>query len=291
MTESKQRTLSRRAATSGTSSSRAATPATERGEHQNIRRATLALNALAKSSESGLRMTDVIAQTGLSKGTVHRLLAGLVANGWVEYEASTGNYFLGMQLLSWAIDASNRFGLAQRFAPALSHLAEVTEDTVFLSLRSGTDSVCVARFEGAFPIKTLTLNVGDRRPMGIGAGSLALLAYLPPDEIEHILDVNRAARSRYPIDESLLHRMISTARQTGFAFNDERVIKGMSAVGVPVYRFDKLPIAAISIAAVTERLQGKRLKTALAHLRKTVATVEKTLPAVLHATVLSNAVP
>ena len=248
------------------------------------------LSALAQASAQGLRLTDLVRITGLGKGTMHRILAGLAANGWVDQDDSTGSYLVGMQLLSWAVTAGDRYGIAQHCAPLLSRLAETTEDTVFLSLRSGTEAVCVARYEGAFPIKTLTLNIGDRRPLGIGAGSLALLAFLSADEIERVLAGNGEARARYSISDRQLRSMIDAARQSGYAFNDERVIKGMSAVGVPVFRSDHAPIAAVSVAAIPSRLKGARLKKVVAAVKDTASTIERSLPAILNATVLTNQV-
>jgi DNA-binding IclR family transcriptional regulator len=260
------------------------------GEHRSIGRATLVLSALARAKSQGLRLTDVANNTGLGKATAHRFLAGLVANGWVDQDEHTGTFFLGMQLLSWAVAAGDRYGIAQHCAPLLSRLAEKTEDTVYLSLRTGSEAVCIARFEGAFPIKTLTLQIGDRRPLGMGAGSLALLAFLPAEEIEEVLASNRSARERFPLEEKQLRQMIRAARQNGYTFNDERLIRGMSAVGVPVFRSDNVPVAAISVAAIPSRLEASRLKEVVAATRETAAAIEKSLPAILNATVLTNAV-
>ena len=69
--------------------------------------------------------------------------------------------------------------------PSLQRLAQKTGDTAFASILEGTAAICVAREVGDFPIRTLTLSVGDRRPLGVGAGSLALLASLSDDAIEN----------------------------------------------------------------------------------------------------------
>jgi DNA-binding IclR family transcriptional regulator len=259
-----------------------------RGEHQNIGRATLVLAALSQNSKQGMRLTDLSRVTGLGKGTVHRILSGLSANGWIEQEEQSGSYFLGLQILSLAVAAANRFELAQRSAPIISRLADSTQDTVYLSLRSGYDAVCICRHEGSFPIKTITLNVGDRRPLGIGAGSLALLAFLPSDEIEKILDANRVARQQYPINDQQLRNMIKHAQEYGFTYNDERLVRGMSGIGIPVFRSDRMPIAAISVAAISSRLVGNRLNTVVTDAKEIAKSLEKDLSAVFNATILTN---
>ena len=72
----------------------------------------------------------------------------------------------------------------------MARIAEATGDTVFLTQRSGLDAVCVDRQEGTFPIKTFTLEIGMRRPLGVGTGSLAILSALSEEEIQAIVNSN-----------------------------------------------------------------------------------------------------
>ena len=60
-------------------------------------------------------------------------------------------------------------------------------DTSFLSVRRDAFAVCLHREEGAYPIRTHALEVGDRHPLGVGGGSLAILATLSDAEIERVL--------------------------------------------------------------------------------------------------------
>ena len=81
--------------------------------------------------------------------------------------------------------------------PFLLRLAEQTQDTIYASVREGGAAVCVAREIGAFPIRTLSLEVGDLRPLGVGSGSLALFAFLPDQDIADIIAKNSAWNGRW----------------------------------------------------------------------------------------------
>ena len=85
---------------------------------------------------------------------------------------------------SSGLTATPRFNLREICHPALARIADATGDTVFLTQRSGLDAVCLDRREGTFPIKTFTLEVGMRRPLGVGTGSLAILSALPEEDIQ-----------------------------------------------------------------------------------------------------------
>jgi DNA-binding IclR family transcriptional regulator len=227
------------------------------GLHQSIARPAAVLEALANASSSGLRMTDVMRVTGLGKATVHRLLAGLTSARLVDQDPDSSRFFVGMRILSWAVSAAERFGLARLAEAAMVRLADSTLDTIYLTVRSGDEALCLNRREGGHPIKTLTLKVGDRRPLGVSGGGLALLAFLPDAEIERILKEQAAAGTALPFDHADLRKMVSETRQTGFAWYDvpvlhgTEVVTGMAAVAVPIRRPDSRPFAALSVAAIT----------------------------------------
>src|SRR5204863_296004 len=81
-----------------------------------------------------------------------------------EQDPETGRFFIGVKMLSWATAARDRFSLVRLVEPALLRISRQTQDTIYLVVRSGDDIVCLDCREGSFPIKVLTLNVGDRRP-------------------------------------------------------------------------------------------------------------------------------
>jgi DNA-binding IclR family transcriptional regulator len=262
-------------------------PDAERGLHQNISRASAVLDALASAATEGLRLTDVVRATGLGKATVHRILAGLAACGLAEQDPASGRFLVGMRILSWAASAGDRFGLARLAQPAMARLAGATLDTVYLTVRSGDEAYCLDRREGSYPIKTLTLGVGDRRPLGVGAGGLVLLAFQPDAEIERILALHAYSGVALPFDQITLREMIAATRAAGFAYYDApvllgaEVVTGMAAVGVPIRRPQGGPLAALSVAAITPRLEPPRREAVVAQLRSESAQIEGALEPVL----------
>jgi DNA-binding IclR family transcriptional regulator len=234
---------------------------------KTIGRAALVLRALAAAPASGSRLSEVTERVGLGKATVHRLLGALVDVGFVEHDEVERRYRLGYALFTLGASA-RRFHLVDMARPGLVRLAAATGDTVYLSVRNGDEAVCVDRCTGSFPIRTLTLDIGDRRPLGIGAGSMALLAFESDAEIARVLRVNSLARQDYHgFDDDTLRRMIADARNRGFVFNDGRIVSAMTAIGVPVCDSEGRVLAALSIAAIRERMMGKRLDELASLLR------------------------
>lgn len=247
----------------------------KKGEHQNAARAALVIDTLAEASEQGLRLTDVIEKTGLGPAVVHRLLAGLTAYGFIDHDKSSNRYFVGLKMVSWTAASTDRYGLAPFVDDELTLLCESTADTVYFSLPSARDSVCVDRREGSYPIKTLTLSVGDRRPLGIGAGSLALLAFQPDEDVELIVSEDADRREPFGISTQLLTEMISRTRDSGFALIEGHLIPGMSGLAVPIRDSKGSAVAALSVAAITTRLSGDRLAEVTTGLKSAAERVEK----------------
>lgn len=227
---------------------------------RSVGRAVHVLEVLAGTGDSGLRLSQIVEMAELSKTTTHRILSTLQELNWVEMDPASGCYYLGMLLVGPGLAAANRHGLLKLANPHLLWLAEMTADTVYLSVRAGSSALCIDRVTGAFPIRTLTLSPGDRRPLGSGAGSLALLAWLARDEIDSlIMEQTKGESPPHGIsDPVLLNRLVDDALAHGFAHNPGLLISGAEAVGVPVFGADGFPVAALSVAAIASRLDEQR---------------------------------
>ncbi|SLN66838.1 DNA-binding transcriptional repressor AllR [Oceanibacterium hippocampi] len=159
--------------------------------------------------------------------------------------------------------ANRQFDLVHAVQPELKAIVDVTLDVALLMVRVGQGAVCMAREEGSYPLKPSSLQVGSRRPLGVGAGSLAILAAMDDDAIDSILTQNEDALQGYPsysIEKIL--EMVTDARRSGFAYVDGLIIPEMIAVAAPILDPKGSPIASITCSAINSRLRGARLDDA-----------------------------
>ncbi|MEW6266776.1 MAG: IclR family transcriptional regulator [Thermodesulfobacteriota bacterium] len=225
---------------------------------QSIARTVRLLRLVAEGEPDGLTLAELGEKAGLHRATAHRLLAALARERLVEQDASH-YYHPGVELWIMGKAAARRFDIREIAYPAMERLAVETKDTVFLSIPSGDEAICIARCEGAFPIRTLTLNVGDRRPLGVGSGSLALLAFLPEPDRRAILDRIAPKLTPYPrYTPAVLRDLVEKTRAQGYSLVGGTIVTGMSAVGVPVLDHNGHAIAALSVAAIDARMAEPR---------------------------------
>ena len=123
--------------------------------------------------------------------------------------------------------ASERFGI-NRLAALVARLAHECGDSAFFSIRRDVFAVCVLREDGDYPLKTHVLLPGDRHPLGVGAGSLAILAALPDDEVDACLQANAALIARrYPhYSVPLIRALVDESRERGYSVNQGLVVPG-----------------------------------------------------------------
>lgn len=227
---------------------------------QAVHRALSVLHVIARGRDQGVALSSICQQSGLNKSTAHRLASALVAAGMVEQDAQTRLYFLGVECHALGLVAAARFGLHHDVDMPVRRLAQHTGDAAFFSVRQGAWSLCLLRHEGNYPLKSHVLQAGDRHPLGVGGGSLSMLAALADAEIDQVLaavmDEIRLAFPGYT-RESLLGQVAATRRQ-GFAVNRGQVLKGSWGFGVPVRNPEGQVIGAYSIATVESRVTPER---------------------------------
>ena len=247
---------------------------------QTIQRAVALLRQVAvKRAGEGWRLSELAGQCGLDRTTAYRILKCLISEGLIERSADGQRYRLGPLAFELALAAEPAFDLRPYCSDALTRLAGRCGDTVFLNARSGFDAICLDRREGAYPVKALTLEIGARRPLAASAGGLAMLMLLPDTERRSVIAENAQRATATPrLSIRTLTTMLDESMAAGYGISSNRVVSGVAAIGVPIRDFRDKPLAALSVAAIGERLGATRRREVVAWLRAEAVAVERALP-------------
>ena len=226
---------------------------------QSIRRAAAVLRIVAANGGRGASLSEVAQASGLHKATAHRILRTLFDEALLEQDPATRNYRLGVEVFALGAAMGDQFDIKTLAQPSLEALCRETDDTVYLSIRSGFDALCLDMHEGNFPTKTLRLHVHDRWPLGVGAFTVPLLAFLPDAEIAEIVKHNapRLPDQEQYRSERLLD-LVRATRKRGYAVNQILAYPTMCAVAVPVLDWQQRPIASLCVTAIISRMAPKR---------------------------------
>ena len=235
---------------------------------QSIRRALSVLRIVAGGQDSGVRLVDVANATGLNRPTTHRILRVLVEEGAVEQDMATRRYLIGREVSLLGLARLARFPIRAIAEPHLRELSRTLGDTTFLTIRNGDDSVCLAREPGSYPIKVLSIEIGARRPLGVGVSGLVLLGALPPEELAGIVARNAKRLLALRLDPAGMAARAQAVSAQGYAYAPAGVVPGTRAVAVPVRHPDGRVLAGVALTTIRDRLPEERLAELVAAMAR-----------------------
>jgi DNA-binding IclR family transcriptional regulator len=244
---------------------------------QAIRRALTVLRILATGREEGIALQEVVRSTGLTRPTAHRMLHVLIEEGIVERNERSGRYAIGRQVPELALARPSRSPLLAAAEPHLARVSQQIGDTLFLTVRTGLDTLCVARRIGTYPIQVLSIDVGARRPLGVSSAGIAILAALPAHEAQGIVSDNQLRFRDYRTTAARALDQIAATRRQGYCLHHTGLVHGTKAISATIRAFDGQPAAAITIAAVRSRLGPRREDEIVEVLKRASTAIEQAL--------------
>lgn len=244
---------------------------------QSIDRTTKIISYVASYNVEGVRLVDIARSLNISRPTALRILQFLVIEGWIMRPPNSQKYFLGHFLFELGLTAAPQFKFRDLCQPSLERIARKTQHVSFLTIRSGNDAISIARSKG-INFKLPALQIGVHRPLGIGAGSLALLMNLPDSEVTNIVMKNvRRLRSFADMNIETLLESVKLCRSQGFASHDERLLRGHSGVAVPIIDVAGHTLGAISITSDSPRISQEKLYEIVSILQKESQNIKSLL--------------
>ncbi len=192
----------------------------------------------------------------------------------VDQCATSKRYRLSLDFFALAAKAGQAGNLRDVVRPSLLRLSASLGDSLFLLARSGFDAVCLDRSEGPYPIRTFTGDIGGRVALGVGQGSLAILAFLPEEERDEVIRYNLPRlKDFHHYDEVLLRAEIDNVRSLGYAGRNTGVLDGMAGLAVPILDRNGHAVAALSVATISDRLGPNRMPTVVALLKREATAI------------------
>jgi DNA-binding IclR family transcriptional regulator len=225
------------------------------GGAQLLDRAIILLDLVADGGVEGLSLKDLTARSGLNTATCHRILNTLVGHKLLARDDRKRRYRLGARMAIYGVRAARGPGIISRCEVALTRLRRRTGDTTHLMARFNHDMVCLDRRDGECIVPTLTGSIGGSVPLGVGPGSIAILAFLDEDEQDYTVRANLHRYASYrDLTERKVRQLIADTRRRGYAVDVGELIPGIAGVGLPIMTPGERPGAALSFTLLCAKL-------------------------------------
>jgi DNA-binding IclR family transcriptional regulator len=206
-------------------------------------------------AEPALTLGEIRSRTGFPTSTVQRLVANLVAAGFLDREDD--RYGIGVDVAYWASAATSRLDLVDVVTPVLKRLRDETGETASLFRAERTFRVCVAMAETRHGIRR-ELHVGKILPLHAGSSGKVLMAWndtLTARALEQPLDRLTDATIT---DVAALRAELARVREQGFSITRDEQETGAIGISAPIFDATRSVIGAIGLSGPTSRISDEQ---------------------------------
>lgn len=233
-------------------------------EHRTVSRVARILNFVANHAD-GVRMPALVRELDAPRSSVHGLVGGLVACGYLQ--TTPDGYVIGPAIGALA---SNRRTLDEVERPVLTQLAKEVGETVMLSVRIGESIIYIDAVESEHLIR-YSPQLYQQREIYPASSGKCFLAFGPADFTKTYLEKHIPASQRQQVRAEL-----DSIVDAGYSMNRGETIPDVTAVAVPIVSQGRL-IACISVAGPTRRIPAKQMPAIAERARAAAADIAKAL--------------
>jgi len=216
---------------------------------------TIAKVLATETSENSLSISELSAKCDLPLSTLHRILKAMIKQGMIEQDEQTKQYRLGTIWMELGLQVYDTMDYISKIRPELERLARKVEESVYLSKPAGLDTIIIERIDSAANPIRIYDQLGIRIPMHIGAANKAILAAMPVDQANEIME------QLMPHEEiSEFEAQLAIIRQQGFAISHGERTAGTSSIAVSILNGFGEVVGAVSIGFVSFNVSPEHIQ-------------------------------
>lgn len=227
-------------------------------------------------------LPELVAETGLPKPTVHRMLQQLEAAGMLQRDADRRHYSSGLRLRQLAENILLNGTIHGGRHAILSRIVEEIGESCNITALSGNQVLYIDRVETTEPLRFF-LHPGSRVPIHCSASGKLLLSQMNPTQQQRLLAhsalegfTNKTLTSTRELNSEL-----EQIRRNGYAIDNEEFLSDLLCIAVQVPRAGGQSNMCIAVQAPTTRLNPKTAIALLPRLRRAaraIAAVDTNAP-------------
>ncbi|MFD4377138.1 IclR family transcriptional regulator [Streptomyces sp. NPDC059202] len=207
-----------------------------------------------------LSAPEITRRLGLPRTTTHELVSTLAARNYlVPVPEQPGRYRLGVRTYQLGSRYAEQLDLAAEGRQVAQEIAETCGETVHVALLEDADVIYVAKVDSTHAVRMVSA-AGRRLPAHCTAVGKMLLAMLPADELDELLD-GRELTGMTPAsitDPDALRAALAEIAVLGVAVEQRESNPDVSCVAAPVRDRSGRVVAALSVSVPVIRWDEAR---------------------------------
>lgn len=244
---------------------------------QSVDRALHILDMVSRKRE-GCGVTELSIALPLNKTSVFRMLSTLKRHGLVEQDPETERYKIGYKVLELSGRLLDSIDLRAEARPYLRELENLTNEVIHLVIYNRGEVVYIEKLEGNETLR-MHSKVGNRAPMHCTGVGKVILAHLPREEAQEVIDQCELTRhtGNTITDKDALCAHLRRVRQQGYALDLEENEAGINCIAAPIFDHAGRVVSALSVSGPAIRMTEERIETLKGKVMETSRKISRRL--------------
>lgn len=217
-------------------------------------------------------LEHIAREVGMARSSAYHLIKVMIDEGFVTHLPEDKRYGLGVAAYEVGSGYTRQAPLQRLARRPLARLVDQLGESAHLAVLHGRDALYVIE-ERAPGRPHLVTDVGVRLPAHLTASGRALLAAMPPAQVQALFPDASAFVTRHgigPTTPSDLRSVLSATRQRGYAVELGEVTPGLGSVARAVLDHNDLPAAAVAVTYPVEERSAAEVDHIVAEISRTV---------------------
>lgn len=229
------------------------------------------------SERNAYTLTQLTEAVRLPKATTIRLCSTLIKYGFMKFDHASMQYSLGIKLFELGSIVYSSLSLRKTASPFLHQLQVRSGKTCFLGILENDELVYLDKRESPGNPIRFASQIGRIRPPYFGMLGQVLMASLPEDEVDRILQkAPLAAHTKSTTTDPYEFReKLARIRKQGYIIEDGEAIEGISGVAAPIHNFTGSTVAAVGVSFISSSVDAKGKEALLAEVLKAADAISQ----------------
>jgi DNA-binding IclR family transcriptional regulator len=215
-------------------------------------------------------------ELGLNHTNIYRILETLEKNRFISKDKITKRYSLGYAPWELGMIMYESLNVNKLIRPILNDLMDATGESIFLTILDRSEAVTLEVLEPENKVK-FSVTAGSRAPLYVGASYRSILAYLPDEMIESIIENDLVKYTKTTMtDPDELRAELKKIKESGWAQSQGEYTPDVIAVAVPLFEQGEI-IGSVTVSGPTYRMSDEKIQEYLIPLKKARDLISDTI--------------
>jgi len=206
-----------------------------------------------------LSLAQIAQSAGLPRATTHRMLTALREIGFIQQEARSGLYSLGIRLFELGSLALTNMDLLREAKPFMDRLSRLANESVHLGVFDGYNVIVVEREDPQERVSARSLGGTESAPAYCTSVGKAVLAFQGAEVIDRIVAAGMKPFTANTLTTAeALNAELAVIRKRGYSIDNSEHQIWVRCVAAPIRNAGGQVFAAVSVTGPSDRVTEAR---------------------------------